>query len=142
MRRLVIAVAATLALYVQPARSQTYVCWEGGQKVFRDRACAFEEDTLAVYQGPKVRVIRSPEAYSKHQRPRGALARSFQPPDDGTDPRCRFQYFAFGDEKGKALAADAKEECLTNLEFTATGRGAEAKQSAYRLWLEHYKLVS
>tara|TARA_R110001599_G_scaffold353676_1_gene595141 strand:+ start:179667 stop:180206 length:540 start_codon:yes stop_codon:yes gene_type:complete len=50
--------------------------------------------------------------------------------------QCKFKYFLEGDAKGKSLAADAKEECLQNLENKINGRPISLE--AYTLWKDHY----
>jgi hypothetical protein len=50
---------------------------------------------------------------------------------------CKFEYYAFGDEKGKSLAANAKEECLENEKLKQEGRGAEISREAYNFWLDN-----
>lgn len=52
-----------------------------------------------------------------------------------TPQECKFSYFAVGDEKGKTLAANAKEECLKNIEAKRTGR--ETSLDDYNLWKDH-----
>ena len=49
--------------------------------------------------------------------------------------RCRFSYFELGDSKGKALAADAKAECLSNLSAKALGQPTSLE--AYDMWKDH-----
>lgn len=53
-----------------------------------------------------------------------------------TPTQCKFKYFLQGDAKGKALATDAKEECLQNLENKINGRPISLE--AYALWKDHY----
>ena len=48
---------------------------------------------------------------------------------------CKFSYFEFGDSKGKALAAAAKEECFSNLAAKATGQPTSL--DAYAMWKDH-----
>lgn len=58
-----------------------------------------------------------------------AVARQGPPQD------CKFSYFALGDEKGKRLAANAKEECLRNNE--ARLKGEPTSLEHYTFWNDH-----
>lgn len=53
---------------------------------------------------------------------------------------CKFSYHALGDAKGKKLAADAKEECLRNIEAKRTGQ--PGSREAYGLWKDHFAQTS
>ena len=48
---------------------------------------------------------------------------------------CKFSYFALGDEKGKTLAAAAKQECLDNIRAKASGQPTTLE--AYGFWKDH-----
>ena len=50
-------------------------------------------------------------------------------------PKCKFAYFAYGDEKGKTLAAAAKQECLNNIRAKANGDATSLE--AYGFWKDH-----
>jgi hypothetical protein len=52
-------------------------------------------------------------------------------------PECRFQFFTNGDEKGKALAANAKQECLSN--FDRKRAGTAPTLDAYTMWRSHFE---
>lgn len=49
--------------------------------------------------------------------------------------KCKFSYFAYGDEKGKSLAAAAKQECLNNIKAKASGQPTTLE--AYGFWKDH-----
>jgi hypothetical protein len=53
---------------------------------------------------------------------------------------CKFASYAYGDEKGKALAAEAKEECLSNI--AAKARGLPQSLDAYNMWKDHFEQKS
>ena len=50
--------------------------------------------------------------------------------------KCKFEYLALGDDKGKALAAAAKQECLSNIRAKATGQPTSLE--AYNFWKDHH----
>lgn len=54
--------------------------------------------------------------------------------------KCSFSSFKVGDQKGKALAAEAKEECLRNLELKADGKPTSS--DAYGAWKDHHEMTS
>jgi len=49
---------------------------------------------------------------------------------------CKFSYFVQGDEAGQALAAAAKQECLTNIRARVTGEPTNLE--AYNRWSDHF----
>ena len=53
---------------------------------------------------------------------------------------CKFSYYAVGDEKGKVLAANAKQECLRNNEAKKEGR--ETSLEHYNFWKDHQQMMS
>ena len=53
---------------------------------------------------------------------------------------CRFSFMVVGDSKGKKLAANAKEECLRNIEAKRSGQSGS--QDAYSLWKDHFAQTS
>jgi len=57
-----------------------------------------------------------------------------------TPAECKFKYFTSGDAKGKILAANAKEECLQNMENKI--KGDAVSLDAYSLWRDHYAVTS
>lgn len=65
-----------MALYCSQASAEVYVCLEGDHKVFRDRPCAEERETLNVYKALPLRVIRPPSLYSGAAGVRSAPAAS------------------------------------------------------------------
>lgn len=67
---------------------------------------------------------------------------SSYPVDEHASKICKFSYYVVGDEKGQALAADAKQECLRNEALKKEGRGAEARHEAYNLWKDHEQMTS
>ncbi len=52
-----------------------------------------------------------------------------------TPQECKFAYFSLGDEKGKKLAANAKEECLRNNEAKKVGEATSLEH--YNFWKDH-----
>ena len=52
-----------------------------------------------------------------------------------TPQECKFAYFSLGDEKGKKLAANAKEECLRNNEAKKVGEATSLEH--YNFWNDH-----
>jgi len=57
-----------------------------------------------------------------------------------TPQECKFSYFTTGDEKGKTLAANAKEECLRNIEAKKAGKSVSLED--YNFWKDHYSQKS
>lgn len=53
---------------------------------------------------------------------------------------CKFSYMAVGDTKGKLLTANAKEECLRNIEAKRSGQSGS--REAYDLWKDHFGQTS
>ena len=58
-----------------------------------------------------------------------AAARKYTPQE------CKFAFFSLGDEKGKKLATNAKEECLRNNEAKKVGEAASLEH--YNFWKDH-----
>ncbi len=56
-----------------------------------------------------------------------------------TPVACKFSYYAIGDEKGKALAANAKEECLRNIDSKRDGTAPSLEH--YNFWRDHRQLM-
>lgn len=54
--------------------------------------------------------------------------------------RCKFEHYAYGDPKGKSLAAAAKQECLDNI--TAKANGQPTSQEQYGFWKDHQQIKS
>ena len=57
-----------------------------------------------------------------------------------TPPECKFRYFTLGDDKGKVLAANAKQECLRNKALKAAGQAGGVTYEAYALWKDHFEV--
>lgn len=57
-----------------------------------------------------------------------------------TPQECKFSYFSVGDEKGKTLATNAKDECLRNIEAKRAGRAVSLED--YNFWKDHYSQKS
>lgn len=53
------------------------------------------------------------------------------------DKKCSFSYYAIGDEKGRQLAAAARDECRRNEMLKTDGRESEVSYEAYNLWKDH-----
>jgi hypothetical protein len=53
---------------------------------------------------------------------------------------CKFSYYSLGDNKGKILAAKAKEECVRNMEARKAGR--EVSTQDYSLWKDHHQMMA
>lgn len=74
------------------------------------------------------------EADEQKARTNDRIAAGMQNPPT----ECKFSYYTVGDEKGKVLAANAKEECLRNLEAKKTGQAVSLEQ--YNLWKDHRQI--
>lgn len=54
--------------------------------------------------------------------------------------KCKFEYFVYGDDKGKQLALAAKEECLNNEALKKTGQSSQSLE-AYDAWKDHHQMA-
>jgi len=57
-----------------------------------------------------------------------------------TPPECKFRYFTLGDDKGKVLAANAKQECIRNKALKSNGQAGRVTYEAYMLWKDHFEV--
>ena len=55
-------------------------------------------------------------------------------------PQCKFQYFTFGDKRGKELSDLAKRECIENM--IKEREGLPPKDRYFRLWQDHHNRTS
>ena len=61
---------------------------------------------------------------------------------EGSAPtNCEFSYYVLGDEKGKALAQNAKKECERNNILKAQGRSSEISLEHYTYWKDHRQIA-
>lgn len=117
-----------------------YSCEENGSKVLRSEPCAKESVRAPKSRGATTRTIPADDKPSE-DKPTSGLP-SPHNKSARTDPECRFSYYVYGDEKGKALAANAKEECLRNKILRRDGQAGAMTLDAYRLWKDHFEIVS
>lgn len=59
-----------------------------------------------------------------------------------TSGKCTFQYFSFGDEHGKLLAAAASDECLKNEALRKVGKEDQVRLDDYNRWKDNYQMTS
>ena len=59
------------------------------------------------------------------------------PPNAAALEACRFEYYVFGDSKGKLISDRAKAECLNNDRLKQAGRNEEISKDAYERWRDH-----
>lgn len=57
-----------------------------------------------------------------------------------TPKECKFQYYEYGDARGKILAENANNECIDNK--LASKSGVPSSLVAYQLWRDNYDQVS
>ena len=94
------------------ASADVYICQESGKKVYQDKPCPGQGEVL-------------PGIKTRRAEPQSAPT---------TDPECRFRYTTLDGGKSKALAENAKEECLHNKEFKKAGQADGVRLDAYQLW--------
>lgn len=132
MRPTTIAAALLLALPLV-AHAQVRKCVDtAGKTVYSDVVCA---DTRA-----KETAIRTDQnsidtsgLRAQGQRMQNAEAVNnlvANPPIE-----CRFRSFSYGDPKGKALADNARRECVQNI--LAAQQGQPQSLTAYQMWKDH-----
>lgn len=130
----VAAIMAACVLVSGAAHGRVFVCIESGQKVFRSEECPDPKAQIGIYSAPRARVVRRPQTVPV-DAPTPVAPAALEVPQD--DPRCKFSYFVLS-ERGKALAEDAKHECLQNLALDKAGRSEERNFTAYRLWKDYW----
>ncbi len=119
---------------MSPAYGQVRKCiGQNGKVTYSDSICGIgtaREDGVSV----NANTIDSSGLREQAKKDRG---------DDAADKAvqqgsktCKFSYFAYGDEHGKTLSDEAKQECLNNL--SAKARGQSTSLEAYNMWKDHF----
>lgn len=86
-----------------------------------------------------------PSDFARQKAQHAADAGKCKPDPTPINPnvqQCKFAYHVLADEKGKALAADAKRECLDNMALERACRGSEKSMAAYNVWRDHHAIKS
>ena len=127
-------------LFAASATAQTYKCKDAnGKTIYSDASCEYGAATIKAQDNTITRTEAErfrDQAYMDQK--------NRKPLDENLDSKsaiaCRFSYYAYSDEKGKQLAADAKEECLQNYELKKQGKSSQASFIAYGMWKDHKEL--
>ena len=125
----------SLILAASQAHAGVYKCTNAQGKIeYSDKPCS-DGVRMRVDVPPDINVVPKAATPPAERQPTGvtleppsapSTARSTREPSDWSAPaNCQFSYYTFGDEKGKVLANNAKNECLRNNTLKAQGRGAE-----------------
>ena len=72
---------------------------------------------------------------------RAALAAVASTNVSANDPECQFTYYVNGDDKGKQLAFNASQECVSNNALRRSGKSVAGLQQ-YALWRDHYQMTT
>lgn len=113
--------------------SATYKCKDSkGQTIYSDRSCASGATPIQVQNNG---MARPPEnSIIETKLDDAKLNRKYS-------DKCSFTYYTYSDDKGKTLAAAAKDECYRNEILKESGKSAQISLEAYNLWMDH-KIVS
>lgn len=144
----VVRAIATLlvALAVTPASAQIIRCQDGVFREVGDCPGARKPDGAT---NPDART--APPAPATPTYPPGsvgsyvgAMMNRAKPPEpvegDNTPPECKFRYFTLGDDRGKVLASNAKQECIRNKALKDSGRASAATYDAYTQWKDNFEI--
>lgn len=121
-----------LALVAGPAFAVNKCVLPNGKIEYRDGLCP--SGSVGTSIRTDANTLPSP---STEDRSRAAACKPDDSPIDENIQQCKFQYYAVGDPKGQALAADAKLECLDNIALRKACRPSDAN-AAYLLWKDHH----
>lgn len=118
------------------AQAQVIKCTVGGKTVYSDRPCTDGSAGKSVNTQSNTIDSTGPGrdvAWMKaEQRKEKMEAMMRNPPD-----KCRFTYHTYGDKRGKALAADAKRECVQD--HIAASEGSQSSGgTGHDRWREHH----
>lgn len=130
MKHLLLAVF--VLIFCTPALAQMKKCTGSDGKItFSDVACK---------GGSSSETIRYPEGNSLDTSGLRQQAKQLADSDLERSPpvECKFDYFGPGAEKGKVLAANAKQECLRNIQAKKEGR--ETSLEHYNFWKDHREM--
>ena len=131
MKTAILLIAA--CAFIQSATAQVRKCTGAdGRITFSDTVCAAtttKETAVAVHNN----VVDGSEMRSQAQANRVTAAGDQAIYEKGG--LCKFSYLALGDDLGRALAAEAKKECLENLRAKATSQ--PTSNDAYTRWKDH-----
>ncbi len=112
--------AAVLLLCSSTCFAQMFKCSDGAGKIeYSDKPC--------VADGGALNLMPSSGGFDAQPQRSRYSSRS-----EGSDADCRFVAYKYGDSRGKELARNAKEECLSN----KTGRGERSTEQT-RMYQEH-----
>lgn len=137
-----------LAFVCSAAAAQVVKCkGPGGSFIYSDRPCADGSDGQDVYvhgnvldgstDRKSVENSKIQQQLKARERDKANLdAQEMSVMQQNPPEECKFKHFSLGDKKGKALAENAKRECMQNI--IAERNGGEVNDRHYRLWREHY----
>ncbi len=125
-----------LLIVVGTSHAQVYKCKnDNGATEYSDRPCT-NAQALRIDKKPDGAPATTGNPNERALRIMEADRRAKEPPPI----ECRFSSYTYGDSKGKVLAANAKQECLHNIELKAQGRDNEASMQNYQLWRDHHQM--
>lgn len=107
-----------------------------GKVIYSDAACAMPEDMQRVKTNQNTVDGSGDRRNAEEVRAKSAMDALMNNPP----AQCKFGAFKYNDQKGKALANDAQQECLRNV--LAEQSGSPTSDRAYRLWNDHHTLTS
>jgi hypothetical protein len=142
--KLILVIAASLLLCID-AQAQLRKCTgPDGKVTYSDVLCNSSSSTGSIKNADG----NSLDTSGFRREAQGLRAREerAQAEDEMSDAMrnkpgaCKFSYHSVGDERGKALATNAKRECIENI--LAAKQGQPKSMEHYSLWKDHYDQTS
>lgn len=128
-------VIAALILLGTSAQAQVYKCpGPDGKTTYSQAPCSTAGGQAMDQRVLRANTLPPPEA---RQQDSAARCKPDPTPVDPNVQQCKFAYHAINDPKGKALATDAKEECLQNMADRKACRPGDRRE-AYQMWKDHH----
>lgn len=146
MRSLPLIFLIASAVIAASAHAELIFCvGSDGQRVLRDiRDCPSARKSGAVTNPDTRTAPPAPAAVPMVPAAQYDTMRGAAPSGNSqeTPPECKFRYFTLGDDKGKVLAENAKQECIRNKALKAAGQANGVSYDAYTLWKDHFEIES
>lgn len=130
--RLILMIGITWVMASGIATAQVRKCTAADGKVtYSDYVCASAATENNVKVNPNTIDASGLRQQARQTRTENEVAEAIQQ----SSGQCRFSSYVYGDSKGKALAAAAKEECLRNIAAKVSGQ--QTSTDAYNMWKDH-----
>ncbi len=136
-----IFILLAFAFTASTAYADVYRCVVNGKTVYSDSRCEYGASPIKL-QDNIIRRTQSDKDRDDQMAYRAGQMALEEKVNDAKSARqyankCSFSAYALGDDKGKILAAAARDECYKNEILKESGKSDQVSLDAYNLWKDH-----